>query len=119
MTTKLITSLDELEPGMKTKDGWRFDAFPEGSDWVHRCSWFRGDTRVVEAELWVGEVEELFLNQEVEVPRMKLRCMRDMQRESAYLKEPCGEVHEVPTWDGECAYCPVCNESTPHIEVPE
>lgn len=65
MTTKLITSLDELEPGMKTKDG-RFE---------YTGMTFRGCPVVVDHGLESENGYELkhgglnvFLNQEVEVP---------------------------------------------------
>lgn len=61
--TKLITSLDQLEPGMKTKDGWEILELPFYGDLLWRVR-----RRRRTAWLDYRTIEEHFLNQEVEVP---------------------------------------------------
>lgn len=67
MPIKLITSLDQLEPGMKTKDGHRFDgktSYGSYSVWFPTKGLVRSFGMVVLKET----AEHIFLNQEVEVP---------------------------------------------------
>jgi hypothetical protein len=67
MPTKLITSLDQLEPGMKTLDGWGFIGKINGNE--YGCFWAREDSQFApHLVLAPGQADYVFCGQEVEVP---------------------------------------------------